>query len=161
MQQIYEEVKTPFKYGLVVVPAHDAQKVDCPTVFRKGDRWYMTYIVFDGRGYETWLATSHDLLQWETKGRILSFSKDSSLWDASQKAGYAALVDVQWGGSYALKKYKGRYWMSYFGGKEKGYEAGALSLGIASTKKPTKAAEWRRQPQPVLTSSDRDRRGPP
>ena len=50
MQQIYEEIKTPYKYGLVMVPADDSKKFDCPSVFRKGEAWYMTYIVFDGRG---------------------------------------------------------------------------------------------------------------
>ena len=42
MQQIYEEVETPYKYGIVV----DAEKgsADCPGVFRHGDKWYMTYI---------------------------------------------------------------------------------------------------------------------
>ena len=52
MQEIYEEVKTPYKYGLVMVPEDDSKKMDCPTVYRKGDKWFMTYFVFDGRGYE-------------------------------------------------------------------------------------------------------------
>ena len=56
MQKIYQEVKTPYKYGLVMVPPDGSKKMDCPTVFRKGDKWFMTYIIFDGRGYETWLA---------------------------------------------------------------------------------------------------------
>src|SRR5689334_24334479 len=61
MQRIYQEVKTPYKYGLVVVPDSDNRKIDCPTIFRKGRLWYMTYLVFDGRGYETWLSQSNDL----------------------------------------------------------------------------------------------------
>ena len=73
MKEIYEEVKTPYKYGMVVVPDDNSKKVDCPTVFRKGNNWFMTYIVFDGRGYETWIAKSSDLLHWKTQGRILSF----------------------------------------------------------------------------------------
>ena len=31
-------------------------------VFRRDGRWYMVFIAFDGRGYETRLATSDDLL---------------------------------------------------------------------------------------------------
>ena len=62
MQQIYEEIKTPYKYGMVITPESDTKKIDCPSVFRKGDNWYMTYIQFDGRGYETWLAKSKNLL---------------------------------------------------------------------------------------------------
>ena len=60
MEQIYEEVKTPYKYGLAVAPADNYHKIDCPTVFRQGDKWLMTYVVYngkggtDGRGYETW-----------------------------------------------------------------------------------------------------------
>src|SRR4051812_8145423 len=68
MQQVYEEVKTPYKYGLVLAPESNSQKIDCPTVFKKGNNWYMSYLVFDGRGYETWLAKSKDLLHWEKMG---------------------------------------------------------------------------------------------
>ena len=157
MQHIYEQVKTPYKYGLVVVPADDGKKLDCPTVFRKGKNWYMTYVIFDGRGYETWLSESKDLLHWTTKGRLMSFSKDTTLWDANQKAGYPALGDLQWGGSYQWQPYNKKYWMSYFGGRETGYEAGLLSLGMAYTPKdPSTPHEFQRQVQPVLTSKDSD-----
>src|SRR5215203_922553 len=71
MQAVYEEIKTPFTYGLVIAPQNDSFKVDCPTLFRKGKNWYMTYIQFNGKGYETWLAKSRDLLNWQTLGRIL------------------------------------------------------------------------------------------
>lgn len=156
MQRIYQEVKTPYKYGLVLAPESDARKIDCPTVFRKGNKWYMTYLVFDGRGYETWLAESNDLLQWTARGRLLSFS-DTTQWDANQKAGYPILQDYSWGGSYALQPYKGKYWMSYFGGREKGYEAGLLSLGMAYTARaPHKPHEWKRLDKPILTSRDAD-----
>ena len=79
MEEIYEEIKTPYKYGLVIAPTTNNYKVDCPSVFRHGDKWYMTYLVYDGksgkdgRGYETWLAESDDLLRWETLGKVLSF----------------------------------------------------------------------------------------
>jgi predicted GH43/DUF377 family glycosyl hydrolase len=157
MQEIYQEIKTPYKYGLVLVPENDSQKIDCPTVFRRGNLSYMTYLQFDGRGYETWLAKSNDLLHWEKMGKILSHSVDTNKWDASQKAGYMALVNTKWEGDYSLKKYKGKYWMSYFGGKEKGYETGLLLLGIAYTKKnPSTVHEWKRLDTPVLSSPDKD-----
>ena len=66
LQRIYEEVKTPYKYGVVVRPDANSEMVDSPTVFRQGNRWLMTYIQYDGRGYETWLAESDDLLAWRT-----------------------------------------------------------------------------------------------
>lgn len=157
MQQVYEEVKTPHKYGLVVVPPNDSKKTDCPTVFRKGNKWYMTYIVFDGRGYETWLAESKDLLNWKHKGKIMSFSDDSNEWDAHQKAGYIALQNYEWDGNYELNKYDNKYWMSYFGGNSEGYEQGPLSIGLAYTEKdPSIPHEWQRLPKPVLTPNDSD-----
>ncbi|NCB09253.1 MAG: glycosylase, partial [Bacteroidia bacterium] len=121
MHEIFEEVKTPFKNGLVLVPG-EGKMVDCPSVFRMKNKWYMTYIVFDGKGYETWLAKSNDLLTWETLGKIMSFTENT--WDANQKAGYIALQDFDWGGSYEVQKYNGKYWMSYLGGATSGYEAG-------------------------------------
>ena len=133
MQKIYEEIKTPYKYGLVIAPADDSKKIDCPSVFQKGKNWYMTYIVFDGRGYETWLAKSKNLLDWKTLGRVMSFS-DTTDWDNNQKAGYIALQDTKWSGSYKLEKFKNKYWMSYIGGKDRGYEAGHLAIGVVSTR---------------------------
>lgn len=162
MQKIYEEVKTPYKYGMVITPADSIKKIDCPSVFRKGKKWYMTYIQFTGRGYETWLATSKNLLEWKTLGRILSFKdtsagKDLADWDANQSAGYIALQDTKWDGSYKLQKFNKKYWLSYIGGKETGYEAGKLSIGIAHTDKNiTKPHEWKRVGDPVLSMSDID-----
>ena len=49
MEQIYEEVKTPYKYGLAVAPTDNYHKIDCPTVFRQGDKWLMTYVVYNGK----------------------------------------------------------------------------------------------------------------
>uniref|UniRef100_F4CDC4 Glycosylase n=1 Tax=Sphingobacterium sp. (strain 21) TaxID=743722 RepID=F4CDC4_SPHS2 len=156
MESIYREVKTPYKHGLVMVPPSNDKKMDCPTVFRKGDKWYMTYLIFDGRGYETWLASSNDLLKWTTLGKLMSFS-DRETWDAHQKAGYNALQDITWGGTYELNKYKGKYWMSYFGGDGRGYEAGNLSIGMAYTKgKPWIAHEWTRMEKPLFTAKDAD-----
>src|SRR5690606_15816703 len=62
MEEIYQEIRTPYKYGLVMVPENNSYKLDCPSVFRHQDNWYMTYLIFDGRGYETWLAKSSNLL---------------------------------------------------------------------------------------------------
>jgi predicted GH43/DUF377 family glycosyl hydrolase len=158
MEEIYKEIKTPYKYGLVLIPPNPSKKVDCPSVFRIKDQWYMTYLVFDGRGYETWLAESDDLLHWEHLGKIMSFS-DSSQWDDDQKAGYIALQDYHWGGSYELQQYDHKYWMSYIGGSQRGYEAGILSIGMAYTEQdPSTVHEWNRLDQPILMPTDEDAR---
>ncbi len=154
MKKIYNEVKTPYKYGLVLVPKDKNKMIDSPSVFRYKGLWYMSYIVFDGKGYETWLAQSNDLLSWRSLGRIMSFSENT--WDSNQKAGYIALQDYTWGGSYKAQKYNGKYWMSYLGGSEKGYEAGRLGVGIASTRRLIGIKEWDRLEKPVLSALDSD-----
>ncbi len=140
MQQVYEEVKTPYKYG-VVLRGEAGQLVDSPSVFRKDGQWYMIYIAITNEvGYETCLARSADLLTWEKLGNILSFPKEG--WDRWQRAGYAALCDPAWGGSNELETFDGKYWMSFLGGALLGYETDPLPIGLAWTKTPTEAREW-------------------
>lgn len=61
----------------------------------------MTYVVYngktgtDGRGYETWIAESDNLLDWRTLGRVLSY-RDGK-WDCNQRGGFPALPDMEWG----------------------------------------------------------------
>ena len=42
MQKIYDEVKTPYKYGMVVAPKDNYHQIDCPMVYREGGKWYTT-----------------------------------------------------------------------------------------------------------------------
>ena len=163
MNRIYQEVRTPYKYGMVVAPTDNYHKIDCPTVFRVGNRWLMTYVIYngkdglDGRGYETWLASSDDLLHWKTEGRLLSYKDDG--WDMNQRGGFPALIDWTWGGSYGISKYKGNYWMSYIGGHGTGYEAvrEPLNIGMAWTDGDiTKAHEWQSGNAPLLSIQDKD-----
>ena len=154
MEKVYNEIATPFKYGVVFQHPDTTKKVDSPTIFRENDTWYMTYVVYDGQGYETWLAESNDLLQWESKGRIMSFSKDT--WDANQKGGYLSLVDIDWGGDYSVEKYNDKYWMTYIGGKTTGYEAGVLKIGLANSSTLSDVHEWDTYSKPILSPDDED-----
>ena len=163
MHHIYQEVRTPYKYGMVVAPTDNYHKIDCPTVFHVGDKWLMTYVVYngkdgtDGRGYETWLAESDDLLHWTTKGRILSYKDDG--WDMNQRGGFPALVDWTWDGSYELGVFKNKYWMTYIGGHGTGYEAvrEPLNIGMAWTNGDiTQAHEWQSADAPLLSINDKD-----
>ncbi len=153
---IYEEIKTPFKYGIVLKHPDTTKLVDSPTIFRAGNKWFMSYIVFDGKGYETWLAECENLLDWHTKEKLLSFTEDT--WDANQKAGYMALVDIEWGGKYEVGTYDGKYWMSYLGGASEGYEKGILGVGMANSGSLGKSGIWTRLPKPVLLPGDDDAR---
>ena len=162
MQRIYQEVRTPYKYGMVVAPADNYHKTDCPTVFQENGKWYMTYVVYngkdgiDGRGYETWLAESEDLLSWKTLGRLLSYKDDG--WDMNQRGGFPALIDWTWNGNYQMSTFKGRHWMTYIGGHGTGYEAvkEPLNIGVAWTQSNiTQAHEWQSADKPLLSINDK------
>ncbi|MBQ0016891.1 MAG: glycosylase [Bacteroidales bacterium] len=152
MENIYNIVKTPVKYGLVVAPADSAHMTDSPTVFRFNNRWYMTYLIFDEKGYQTAIAESDDLLHWKSSSLILSRSQQG--WDKAQRGGYAALVDSKWGGSYELERFQGRYWMSYLGGALEGYETRPLHIGMAYSDNPVVPHEWEVYPTHVLSPLD-------
>ncbi|HEX3356857.1 MAG TPA: hypothetical protein VHS31_07800 [Tepidisphaeraceae bacterium] len=161
MQRIYDEVKTPYKYGVVLKggPGKDGknQLVDCPSVFRFNNKWYMVYVSNNDVGYETHLADSDDLLKWNPLGKLLSFQKDG--WDKWQADGAISLVDTKWDGSHEPAMFDGRYWMSYIGGALQGYETDPLSIGLAWSKSPDRAEEWNRIEQnPVLGPNDPDTR---
>ena len=157
MRAIYEEVKTPFKYGIVIEPP-EGKKVDCPTVFRHRGKWYMVYVQLEPpplEGYTTQLAESDNLLQWKPRGTIL-FRGEKGAWDQANAAGGVALFDPTWGGSNSLQTYEGRYWMSYIGGQGYGYEAVPLSIGLASATDPSQPQPWSKVAAPILTTTDRD-----
>lgn len=155
MRRVYDEAKTPYKYG-IVLRSEPGELVDGPSVFRHGDTWYMVYVANKDRvGYQTCLARSPDLLQWEKLGPILPFRQEG--WDAWQADSCIALYDTDWPGTHELNPHDGRYWLGYFGGAQHGYEPDPLSIGLASTSDPTQPAEWQRlADNPVLTPSQAD-----
>ena len=157
MRAIYEEVKTPYKYG-VVIPRSNGRNVDCPTVFRYQEAWYMVYVQLEKapqQGYTTQLARSEDLLHWQPLGEILHRG-DPNTWDQANAGGGIALADTQWGGDGVLGRFEGRYWLSYIGGDRFGYEALPLAIGLASTDDPSAPRAWQKMSHPILTVDDPD-----
>ncbi len=133
MQQIYNEVKTPYKYGVILKADSIGDLVDCANIFRFKGHWYMVYVSSSKKiGYQTYLAQSDDLLNWEKLGKILSFTQPGE-WDAWQADASIALCDYRWGGKCELEKFDGKYWLSYIGGGLQGYETDPLSICMAWT----------------------------
>jgi len=156
MDEIYDKIKTPFKYG-IVLKGEGGKKIDCPGVFRHGDKWYMMYACMNDVGYETHLAESHDLLHWKKLGKILSFRKDG--WDMWQADGGPALMDYNWAGTCEPQKFDDKYWLSYIGGAKQGYETDPLAIGIAWATNLTEPLEWNRiLENPVLSPQQSDAR---
>lgn len=155
LTEIHDTIATPHKFG-VVLRGEPGELIDCPTVFRHDGRWFMVYAANkDNAGYQTCLATSDDLLHWRKLGPILPFRGTG--WDAWQAAGAPALIDPAWGGSLALGTHEGRYWLSYLGGAQRGYEPDPLAIGLAHTTDPTAAQPWSQlETNPVLAADQAD-----
>ena len=158
MQAIYDEVRTPYKFGVVIYRDSVLNRnIDCPTVFRYGDYWYMVYVQSEvsPSGYSTQLARSRNLWEWERLGTILP-QGDSGEWDYANAAGGVALANTEWGGTGELGTFEGKYWLSYFGGAIPGYESAPLSISRASTTDPSALVHWTRDSSPMLTVNDPD-----
>lgn len=162
MQFVFNQMKTPYKQGMIL--REEGCYLDCPSVFRDdaASCWCLVFARYhplagDQAGYETWMATSDDLLNWQVKGRILS--QGSGGWDDRQVNGAVALIDPEWNGTHNPSLFNGLYWMSYLGGEKPGYEPDPLSIGMACSDYLLPAHEWDRPlSHPVLSPNDQDAR---
>ena len=157
MQEIYEKIKTPYKYGAVI--KNDEYLTDSPSVFRYNGKWYMYYIMIhknvENSGYETHLASSDDLTNWKYSDKLFERIENGH-WDSRQIAGYAAFVDNDFGGTNEIKSVNGKYYMAYLGGNLNGYETDPLSMGLAYSDSPT--GKFTRFENPILSPKDADAR---
>ncbi|MCR8631224.1 hypothetical protein [Paenibacillus radicis (ex Xue et al. 2023)] len=153
-----EPYLTPYKLGKPVlvgsgIPGHfDERAVDCPFVFQHNDQFYMMYVGFDDTGYQTALATSNDLLEWEHLGVILRRNEGSG-WDSKNIAGTWILKENRLDAPPVLKKWNNKYWLVYHAYPEFGYEEGSAKIGIAWTEDES-LLEWNRLPEPILTPEE-------
>jgi predicted GH43/DUF377 family glycosyl hydrolase len=128
--------ETPYKYGSLVLAksavkgSFDSQGVDGAFVFSVGGKLYMTYIGFDGVGYQTGLATSDDLVHWTKEGIILARDPNSK-YTKTSIAMTCILRESGLNSQGSLMKVGGRYvgvWHAYPGA---GYEVGPALTGLA------------------------------
>jgi predicted GH43/DUF377 family glycosyl hydrolase len=150
-------LETPYKINRLVLRgsgeagAFDEKLVDGPFVFRLGDEFRLSYIGFDGIGYQTGLARSTDLVNWTRIGCILGRHPDNPI----LRYNIAMMWIVRENdalGPGRLKKVKGRYlgaWHAYPGS---GYEAGAAVIGLCWS---DDLLHWD-VGEPILRSDDTD-----
>lgn len=126
---------TPHKHGrLVVAPSlrrgqFDSHAVDCPFPFRHQGTWMMTYIGWDGIGYQTGLATSPDLTTWEKTGLLLGRGGRGSVTEYNV-ALTCILRDNELYGPGTLRPVNGAYVGTYHAYPGAGYETGPAVIGL-------------------------------
>lgn len=147
--------RTPYKYGRLILEgvggesAFDSRKVDCPFVFSAEGRLYMTYVGFDGTGYQTGLATSDDLVNWRRVKLILPRDPNST-YARYNLAMMCILRDDALTSDAPLKKVDGRYVGAWHAYPDAGYESGPAVIGLAWSED---LLHWRVDP-PILFPQD-------
>ncbi len=135
IETILEMIRTPEKQGqLVIAPSYrkgtfDSHAVDCPFPFTHEGRYWMTYVGWDGKGYQTGLASSGDLLTWRKEGLILGRGTEGSITEHNI-AMTNILRDNELFGSHNLKRVDGRFVGTYHAYPEPGYEVGPAVIGL-------------------------------
>ena len=121
--------ETPYKLNKLVLSASadsaafDGKSVDCPFVFHQAGRFYMTYIGFDGEGYQTGLATSHNLTDWHKLGCILKRDPSSPITRFNIAVNWIVRENAL-SSPGELKKVNGRFLGAYHAYPNAGYEDG-------------------------------------
>jgi predicted GH43/DUF377 family glycosyl hydrolase len=129
------EFETPYKYGQLVLKASgeagtfDQKAVDCPFVFHHHGRFYMTYVAFDGGGYQTGLAKSDDLIHWRKFGCILKRDPKSAITRYNVAMNWIVRENAMHSVG-ELKQVRGRFLGAYHAYPNPGYEQGPAVIGL-------------------------------
>jgi len=148
-------LETPYKLNQLVLSAsgeegaYDAMAVDCPFVFHHQGTWYMTFVAYDGIGYQTGLAASSDLVHWTKQGCILPRDPSSPLLKYNAALGWI-LRENDLNAPGNLKRVDGRFVAAYQAYPDQGYEQGAGVIGLAYS---TDLLRWSVEP-PILHPRD-------
>jgi len=132
---------------------------DCPCVYQlpgQPGRWYMSFIAFNGQGYNSFVAESDDLIHWGTPRLAMGFGPENEFDNGGCVVGAYLYESYDVKAPRILKKLDGKFWTLYGcyprqGGYElrPGYEGVAVSDdGLA----------WRRAKDTwILSVHERDR----
>ncbi len=146
---------TPYKYGKLVLAASpdtdafDCRSVDCPFVFQNDGLFYMTYIGWDGTGYQTGLASSSDLVQWRKLGSILRRDPNSPITRYNVAMNWI-LRESTLRSPGKLRKVRGRFLGVYHAYPNAGYESGPAVIGLCRS---DDLRRWEVEP-PCLTPGE-------
>jgi len=130
---------------------------DVPTVFqRPGDKkWYMTFIGFDGQGYQSFIAESNDLVHWTAMRLAMGYGPKGGFDHGGVVLGAYLYEDYAIKAPRTLKNKGGKYW-SLYGAypRQGGYELRPGYEGVACS---DDGITWQRaKNQPILSVHQKD-----
>jgi predicted GH43/DUF377 family glycosyl hydrolase len=151
-------------YPDLIIPANpgiegfeDVKMTDVPTVFQvKGsDRWLMTFIGFDGMGYQSFVAESKDLIHWGNRQLAMGYGPEGEFDHGGVVLGAYLYKDYDIKAPRMLKNKKG-YYYSLYGSypRQGGYELRPGYEGIAMSRD---GISWERaKNEPILSVHQED-----
>lgn len=130
--------------------------VDCPTVYQipGEEKWRMSFIAFDGNGYQSFVAESGDLVHWRNMRLAMGFGPADEFDHGGRVLGAYLYESYDIQSPRVLKKYKDKFW-SLYGAypKQGGYELRPGYEGVANSEDGLK---WQRaQKSYILSVHDR------
>lgn len=164
LDQWAEPYRNWYYYPGHVIPAEPKiagyesfKSVDCPTVYQipGDDRWYMSFIGFDGNGYQSFVAESDDLIHWRNMRLAMGFGPQGEFDHGGRVLGAYLYESYDIQAPRRLKQKEGAYW-SLYGAypRQGGYE---LRPGYEGAAYSEDGLVWRRvQDSYILSVNDPD-----
>lgn len=140
------------------IPGHEAfHSTDCPTVYQvPGDpKWYMSFIGFNGQGYNSFIAESTDLLHWENYRLAMGFGPEGEFDHGGCVVGAYLYESYDVRAPRRLARRDGRFWTLYGAyPRQGGYELRPGYEGVAAS---DDGLAWQRaKDAPILSVHDAD-----
>ncbi|WP_197528729.1 glycoside hydrolase family protein [Aeoliella mucimassa] len=140
-----------------IVGHEDVKMTDVPTVFQlPGEKkWYMTYIGFDGKGYQSFVAESDDLVHWTNHRLAMGYGPKDEFDHGGVVLGAYLYESYDIKAARTLKKKDGKFW-SLYGAypRQGGYELRPGYEGVATS---NDGIHWaREQDEPILSVFQQD-----
>ena len=132
-------------------------KTDVPTVFQlPGDKkWYMTFIGFDGQGYQSFIAESDDLIHWTNLRLAMGYGPEGTFDYGGVVLGAFLYEDYDIKAPRSLKMKEGKFF-SLYGAypRQGGYELRPGYEGVACS---DDGITWQRaKDEPILSVHQKD-----
>jgi len=131
---------------------------DCPCVFQlpgQTDKWYMSFIAFNGEGYNSFVAESTDLIHWTNPRLAMGFGPPNEFDHGGCVIGAFLYESYDIKAPRVLKPRDGTYWTLYgCYPRQGGYELRPGYEGVACS---DDGLHWRRaKNSPILAVHDAD-----
>ena len=133
------------------------QSTDGPAAYQRpgDDTWYMTFIGFEGKGYQSFVATSGDLVHWKRLRLAMGYGPDGQFDHGGVCLGAFLYASYDVKAPRLLKKHQGKYWSLYGAYRyQGGYELRPGYEGVATS---DDGLTWRRaKDQYILSVHEKD-----